>query len=62
MARRVSCKGGTTFGVLHQASESAFVYDQESNTEGYDRIYENDFLEALENPLSTFSIGKVSGF
>lgn len=26
------------------------------NTENYDRIYENEFLEALTNPLSTFSI------
>jgi Ca-activated chloride channel family protein len=26
------------------------------NTEGYDRIYENEFLDALSNPLSTFSI------
>ena len=26
------------------------------NTEGYDRFYENPFLAALENPLSTFSI------
>jgi Ca-activated chloride channel family protein len=26
------------------------------NTEEYDRIYENIFLEALKNPLSTFSI------
>ncbi len=26
------------------------------NTEGYDRIYENPFLSARENPLSTFSI------
>jgi Ca-activated chloride channel family protein len=26
------------------------------NTEAYDRIYENDFLAALEHPLSTFSI------
>jgi Ca-activated chloride channel family protein len=26
------------------------------NTEEYDRIYENDFLKAIKNPLSTFSI------
>ncbi len=26
------------------------------DTEEYDRIYENDFLEAIKNPLSTFSI------
>ena len=28
----------------------------EFNTEEYDRIYENEFLDALSNPLSTFSI------
>ena len=28
----------------------------EFNTEEYDRIYENEFLEALSNPLSTVSI------
>jgi Ca-activated chloride channel family protein len=28
----------------------------ESNTEGYDRIYENPFLNVRQNPLSTFSI------
>lgn len=32
------------------------IRDREFNTEGYDRIYENAFLEAKENPLSTFSI------
>ncbi|MBI3766760.1 MAG: von Willebrand factor type A domain-containing protein, partial [Ignavibacteriales bacterium] len=30
--------------------------EQEFNTEQYDRIYENEFLDALKNPLSTFSI------
>jgi len=30
--------------------------DSLSNTEEYDRIYENPFKEALQNPLSTFSI------
>lgn len=29
---------------------------KESNTEGYDQLVENDYLSALENPLSTFSI------
>jgi len=29
---------------------------EERNTEQYDRIYENQFLTASENPLSTFSI------
>ncbi|MCP4651802.1 MAG: DUF3520 domain-containing protein [Candidatus Omnitrophica bacterium] len=37
-------------------AEDGLGYQEQSNTEGYDRIYENDFLEALENPLSTFSI------
>jgi len=31
-------------------------YPQNWNTEEYDRIYENRFLLALDNPLSTFSI------
>jgi Ca-activated chloride channel family protein len=30
--------------------------EQEFNTEAYDRIIENEFLSAAENPLSTFSI------
>jgi len=30
--------------------------DQEFNTEEFDRIYENDFLTALNDPVSTFSI------
>lgn len=29
---------------------------EDVNTEQYDRIYENEFLAVLENPLSTFSI------
>ena len=29
---------------------------EDFNTENYDRIYENEFLDALANPLSTFSI------
>jgi Ca-activated chloride channel homolog len=29
---------------------------QEWNREGYDRIFENEYLEAAQNPLSTFSI------
>ncbi len=35
----------------HQVTQSG-----EWNTEGYDRIYENEFLEVKENALSTFSI------
>ena len=29
---------------------------EEADTEEYDRVYENEFLSVLENPLSTFSI------
>ncbi|MFH1074796.1 MAG: von Willebrand factor type A domain-containing protein, partial [Candidatus Firestonebacteria bacterium] len=32
------------------------MFTGEFNTEQYSRIYDNDFLEAIENPLSTFSI------
>jgi Ca-activated chloride channel family protein len=32
------------------------VPEQEWNTEQYDRIYEQPFLQAMDNPLSTFSI------
>jgi len=32
------------------------ISSQDFNTEGYDRVNENPFLEVLKNPLSTFSI------
>jgi Ca-activated chloride channel family protein len=32
------------------------ISPQDFNTEGYDRVNENPFLEVLKNPLSTFSI------
>jgi Ca-activated chloride channel family protein len=43
------------------AANEVFVEEMEAgpdrfNTEEYDRIYENEFLEAKGNPLSTFSI------
>ncbi len=40
------------------ASEAPYPASHHSqfNTEEYDRIYENIFLDALKNPLSTFSI------
>lgn len=42
------------------ASESQFAADdaenQKFNTESYDRIVENPFLSAKQNPLSTFSV------
>jgi Ca-activated chloride channel family protein len=36
--------------------QALIVPQQEWNTEEYDRIYEQPFLKALDNPLSTFSI------
>ena len=36
--------------------QTLIVPQQEWNTEEYDRIYEQPFLKALNNPLSTFSI------
>jgi Ca-activated chloride channel family protein len=42
--------------VLRQAPQDLTPTDKEFNTEGYDKIAENPFLEALKNPLSTFSI------
>ena len=39
-----------------QASPSGQPSTEEPNTEDYNRIYENPFLTALQNPLSTFSI------
>ncbi|MBD3410417.1 MAG: DUF3520 domain-containing protein [Ignavibacteriales bacterium] len=47
---------------LAEAEDDAFVYmdDAEAvpefNTEEYDRIYENEFIAAIDRPLSTFSI------
>lgn len=35
---------------------SQYYQAEEFNTEQYDRIYDNDFLQVKENPLSTFSI------
>jgi len=42
----------------HRPGEPSFPhgYHADPNTEEYDRIYENVFLAALTNPLSTFSI------
>ncbi len=44
---------------LDEAEPGTFPENQEVedfNTEEYDRIYENDFLDVTQNPLSTFSI------
>ena len=60
--------GNVVGGVLNEARKEALYrhkpqvasafqqYPQYWNTEEYDRIYENSFLLALDNPLSTFSI------
>jgi Ca-activated chloride channel family protein len=45
---------GVVYGGVHK--EVPYRPRQEWNTEEYDRIYENRFLLALKNPLSTFSI------
>lgn len=37
-------------------AEHQYAQTGDWNTEGYDRIYENEFLEVKENALSTFSI------
>jgi Ca-activated chloride channel family protein len=42
--------------VIKEPTVPPIQQDQEFNTEEYDRIYENPFLEVLKNPLSTFSI------
>lgn len=48
------CVGG---GFNTEPGDSSLYYQpQEFNTEQYDRIYDNDFLQAKDNPLSTFSI------
>ncbi|NOR11635.1 MAG: DUF3520 domain-containing protein [Candidatus Aminicenantes bacterium] len=60
--------GGVVSGVARQTTKQALYRMRPSeapypashysqfNTEEYDRIYENIFLDALKNPLSTFSI------
>lgn len=50
-------RGGPMFGSAPGVdSISGYYQAEEFNTEGYDRIYDNDFLQAIDNPLSTFSI------
>jgi Ca-activated chloride channel family protein len=51
--------GDRELASLPEPAESLAVMPEtaaEFNTEEYDRIYENEFLEALSNPLSTVSI------
>lgn len=48
-------------GTVHEMAMSAssiypVPYQQDWNTEQYNRIYDNAFLEVAQNPLSTFSI------
>jgi len=56
--------GGVVGGVMGGVQKARVAYEatappayyREFNTEEYDRIYENRYLPALTNPLSTFSI------
>jgi Ca-activated chloride channel family protein len=50
---------------MYEVEANSLMFDEEiriedkivnHNTEEYDRIYENDFRSAMQNPLSTFSI------
>lgn len=40
----------------NQETEDDWRYNNDFNTEGYDKIIENPFLKVDDNPLSTFSI------
>lgn len=56
---RISPAAAPLLPAAHDAGEAIEASDQESavfNTEAYDRIYENSFLEVRQNPLSTFSV------
>jgi len=59
-AEEAGKKRGFLGGILSTPSSSADaaapVYYPDFNTEEYERIYENIYLDALINPLSTFSI------
>ncbi len=50
----------SAYGIMGNAGTASWMYDGYSetgfNTEEYDRIYENNFKKALNEPLSTFSI------
>ncbi|PKG42760.1 vWA domain-containing protein [Psychroflexus sp. MES1-P1E] len=53
------CSGGQyDTEYLPPATVNYMVEEEQAdfNTEEYDRIYENEFLDVLKNPLSTFSI------
>ncbi|HXL57526.1 MAG TPA: von Willebrand factor type A domain-containing protein, partial [Chitinophagaceae bacterium] len=40
----------------HEGSDDSWRYNNNFNTEGYDKVTENPFLKVNDNPLSTFSI------
>ena len=46
----------TNYAASQSSVEVDLRYNLQFNTEQYSRIYENEFLEAAQNPLSTFSI------
>ncbi len=54
----VNFEGGNPNGhpVAYDTAEPELVEEAEFNTEEYSKIAENTFQEALQNPLSTFSI------
>lgn len=47
---------GTSNNIQPSSIYNGYVEEGGFNTEDYDRIYENEFKSALDNPLSTFSI------
>lgn len=46
----------TNYAASPSSVEEDLRYNPQFNTEQYSRIYENEFLEVAQNPLSTFSI------
>jgi len=51
-----SARGGHSFHDVDRIAPTSPYYNTQFHTEQYDRIYENEFLTAKDNPLSTFSI------
>ena len=49
-------EGYLSNSVRQKMGKGKVVFEDELNTEAYDRIYENPFLDVRQNPLSTFSI------
>jgi Ca-activated chloride channel family protein len=54
--RNATTTTGGAPGRVDLREKDAFLQDQQHNTEAYDRIFENPYQLALQNPLSTFSI------